>query len=69
MIEYKCPKCGSRVLVQCFACIPPKVNYSCTVCEYDHTEAGIKTTITAPYPPEMQGKDMADAALEKIKED
>jgi transposase-like protein len=65
-VEYKCPKCNSTVLVSVLCCYPAKIQYTCTSCDYDHTEEGNVKTITAPYPPEMQAKDMADKAIAKV---
>ena len=40
IIEYRCPKCGSRVDVFQLLSYPPQTQYKCTnpKCDYSHTE-------------------------------
>jgi len=50
MIEYKCPKCGSKVEVTILPTYPPQTKFKCSnpKCDYLHIEQGKIITIEAP---------------------
>lgn len=50
MIKYVCPKCGSNVIVQFLFSMPPQTRYTCTECDYIHTDRDDSpdTVVVAP---------------------
>jgi len=58
MIEYKCPKCGSKVIETVLLTYPPQRKFECSNpnCDYVHIQQEEIITIIAPETKEEKQK-------------